>query len=89
MVKEIKTSERSSEKRSASGQLVANDVVDLDEHCTEYALKLLSKAIKAQSLIIDENCPYIWRMENGIEVYIWKIPDAPVLLNRTLDRRSW
>jgi hypothetical protein len=68
MVKEIKSSERSSKKRNASGQLVINDVTDLDEHCTEYAPNLLSKAIKTQSTIIDENCPYVWRLENGIEV---------------------
>jgi hypothetical protein len=68
MVKEIKASVRSSKKRNASGQLIANTVIDVDEHCTEYASNLISNAIKAQSMIIDENCPYIWRIENGIEV---------------------
>jgi hypothetical protein len=68
MVKEIKASESSSKNRNASGQFVANDVIDLDEHCTEYAPNLISKAIKTQSIIIDENWPYVWRLENGIEV---------------------
>ena len=68
MVKEIKASVRSSKKRNASGQLVANTVIDVDEHCTEYASNLISNAIKAQSMIIDEKCSYIWRIENGIEV---------------------